>query len=232
MNLQSACSRMQSRQEWKYEINYGDFLMLKARLGAVMMMDIHAREGEYQVRSLYFDNFANKVLQEKRNGLAQREKFRIRYYNGDTTFIRLEKKEKDGNFSRKETLGLTLAEAKDLLAGKTAWLLEKGEDLPREFYAKMQYQNLRPKMILEYCRVPYTFQPGNVRITLDYHLRVGMEPEHFFCQDCVTVPVRDNPIILEIKWDTFLPDIIRDAVDLPARRAGNFSKYVSGRQYE
>lgn len=222
---------MKYRHEWKYEINYGDFLILKTRLDAVMTRDIHAEGGTYQVRSLYFDNLSDKVLKEKINGVNQREKFRIRYYNGDTSLIRLEKKSKDNNLSRKESASLTLFEVEELLKGKTDWMLMREDNLIRELYAKMQCQYLRPRTIVDYLRIPYVFKPGNVRVTLDYDIRMGTDLAHFKEAGCVTIPVRDNPIILEVKWDEFLPAIIQDAVDLPARRAGAFSKYASCRQY-
>ena len=222
---------MRYRHEWKYEINYGDFLILKTRQDAVMTRDTHARDGVYQVRSLYFDNYSNKVLKEKINGVNQREKFRIRYYNGDTSLIRLEKKSKNGNLSSKESAQLSLSEVAALLEGKRDWMLKREENLIRELYAKMQSQNLLPRTIVDYLRIPYVFKPGNVRVTLDYDIRMGTDLAHFADQGCVTLPVRENPMILEVKWDEFLPAIIQDAVDLPSRRAGAFSKYASCRQY-
>ena len=53
------------------------------RQGAVMARDAHTQQGVYRIRSLYFDNLADKALREKLDGVNGREKFRIRYYNGD-----------------------------------------------------------------------------------------------------------------------------------------------------
>ena len=84
---------MQFRHEWKHLINYGDHIELKQRLCAVLSPDPHAEpNGTYSVRSLYFDNVCDKVLREKLNGVNNREKFRIRYYKDDPSFLRLEKK--------------------------------------------------------------------------------------------------------------------------------------------
>ena len=47
----------------------------------------------------------------------------------------------------------------------------------------------------------------------------------------MTVPVPGEPAILEVKWDEFLPDIVRDAVALRGVRAGAFSKYAACRAY-
>ena len=80
---------MDFRHEWKHEISYSDLLALRARLPAVMAEDPHADNGKYEVRSLYFDNLGDKALREKTDGVNCREKFRLRYYNGDISFILL-----------------------------------------------------------------------------------------------------------------------------------------------
>ena len=83
---------MEFRHEWKHEISYSDLLALRARLGAVLERDQHAVNGSYQIRSLYFDNLADKALREKLNGVNSREKFRVRYYNGDLSQVFLVKR--------------------------------------------------------------------------------------------------------------------------------------------
>lgn len=80
------------RHEWKHEIGLSDRLVLHQRLRTVAAPDGHARDGRYFIRSLYFDNPADKALREKLDGVDRREKFRIRCYNGDTSLIRLEKR--------------------------------------------------------------------------------------------------------------------------------------------
>ena len=103
--------------------------------------------------------------------------------------------------------------------------------LVTEFCSKMRSQGLRPKTIVDYTREPFVFAPGNVRVTLDYNIRTGMRGTDFLNPDSVTVPAGDAPIILEVKWDEYLPDIIRGAVCLENRRAGAFSKYAACRLY-
>ena len=83
---------MKFRHELKQEITYADMLVLRQRLKTVMQKDSHATDGRYEIRSLYFDNLNDKALREKIDGVNVREKFRIRYYNGDTSLINLEKK--------------------------------------------------------------------------------------------------------------------------------------------
>ncbi len=222
---------MDFRHEWKHEINQADLLVLRQRLRVVARPDPHAVNGRYLIRSLYFDNAADKALWEKLDGISRREKFRIRYYNGNTAVIRLEKKSKIGGFGNKQGASLTAVQVQDLINGRTDWMADSQEDLIRELSVKMRMQGLRPKIIVDYIREPFVFGPGNVRVTLDYDIRTGFQCRNFLNPDCLTVPAGDTPKILEVKWDGFLPDIIRDAIWLPGRRVTAFSKYAQCRIY-
>ena len=221
---------MEFRHEIKHEINYSDLLIIRHRLRTVAYPDPHAVDGKYLIRSLYFDNLADKALMEKVNGFPVREKFRIRYYNGDTSVIHLEKKSKVDHLGNKQSAPLTKAQAQSIADGDTGWMLQSEYPLVRELYSKMTTQGIAPKTIVDYTREPFIYPAGNVRVTLDYHIRSGMRCTDFLNPDCVTVPVSDA-IILEVKWDGFLPDIIRDAVSLADRREGAFSKYEACRIY-
>ena len=222
---------MDFRHEWKHEIGRGDLLTLRARLQAVMAWDEHSINGKYAIRSLYSDNLADRALREKIDGVNSREKFRVRYYNGDTSFILLEKKSKCSGLCSKVQATLTRREAQAIAAGEPEALAESTEPLVRELYQKMRTQGLKPKTIVDYTREPFVFAPGNVRVTLDYHIRTGLGCTDFLDPGCVTVPIRDDPIILEVKWDSFLPSVIRDIVQIPGTHTSAFSKYAACRVY-
>ena len=222
---------MRYRHEWKHEITYMDMLTIRQRLTAVAKRDSHTINGRYEIRSLYFDNAEDKALREKIDGVNRREKFRIRYYNGDTSFISLEKKSKINNLCQKQSAVLKKEEAQAIVDGDYGWMMQDERPLVREFYTKIRGQGLRPKTIVDYTREPFIFGPGNVRVTLDYNIRTGLLCTDFLNWDSVTIPAGDAPIILEVKWDDFLPDIIRDAVSLEDRRAAAFSKYAACRIY-
>ena len=221
----------QYRHEWKHEINYADRLALRARLGAVCRADRHAVGGVYRIRSLYFDTPSDKALREKLDGVNRREKFRIRYYNGDASLIHLEKKSKVNGLGTKEMAELSAAQAQAIVDGDLDWMPASGEPLMQELYYKMRAQGLRPRTIVDYTREPFVYAPGNVRVTLDYDIRTGLGCTDFLNPGCVTIPAGEGAAILEVKWDAFLPNIIRDAVQLPGRRAGAFSKYAACRIY-
>ena len=208
-----------------------DFLTLRMRLAAVMQRDSHAVDGKYEIRSLYFDTLSDRALREKLDGVNQREKFRIRFYNYDTSVIFLEKKSKWNNLCSKESTELTEEEVQRLLRGEIMWMKNTDRVLCRELYDKMVGQGLRPKTIVDYIREPFVFAPGNVRVTLDYAIHTGLQCTDFLNPQAVTVPVGEDRILLEVKWDEYLPDIIREAVSLESRRAGAFSKYAQCRIY-
>ena len=220
------------RHEWKHEIRYADLLAIRQRLCAGAVPDPHAQDGKYLIRSLYFDNLNDKALREKVDGVNLREKFRIRYYNGDPSLIHLEKKSKVGGLGTKYSAILTAGEAQAIVDGRLDWMLNSGRDLVQELYCKMRYQGLRPRTIVDYTREPFIYGPGNVRVTFDYNIRTGLNSTDFLNPDCLTIPAPDSGIILEVKWDAFLPAIIRDAVQTPGRRVTAFSKYAQCRMLD
>lgn len=216
------------RHEYKHSITPADMVTLRMRLSAVMQHDSFTVGGKYFIRSLYFDNIFDKALLEKLNGVNQREKFRIRYYNGDTSFIRLEKKAKFGGLSSKLSAPLTYEQA-DLLARGIPVRGSKNE-LIDELAFKMDTQLLKPKTIVDYTREAFIYPAGNVRVTLDYNIRTGMDSTELLDPNCVTIPTGED-IILEVKWDEYLPSAIEQAVRLGSRQTSSFSKYAACRIY-
>ena len=214
------------RHEWKHEISLSDLISIRQRLRAVAESDPHAVEGRYLIRSLYFDNLNDKALREKVDGVNRREKFRIRYYNGDpSSVIHLEKKSKLNGLGTKYSAPLTAEQAQKIVDGDIDWMLHSPHSLIQELYCKMRYQGMKPMTIVDYT-------PGNVRVTFDYDIRTGMRCTDFLNAECVTIPAGDAGIILEVKWDAYLPSIIRDAVQTPGRRVCAFSKYAQCRIYD
>ena len=222
---------MKFRHELKHEISLMDYYVLRQRLQAVAQPDIHGENGSYKIRSLYFDDDFDTALKEKINGINLREKFRLRFYDDDVTYIRLEKKSKINGLCQKTAAVLSVKEVQKLLTGDIGWMVDSEEAIVRELYLKMVNKGLKPKTIIEYQRDAFVFPAGNVRVTLDSNIRTGIQCVDFFQSDCVMVPVAETPIILEVKWDEFLPGIIRDIVNLEGRRDVVFSKYAAGRIY-
>ena len=204
-------------------------MVLRQRLSAFMLRDRNSGEdGTYFVKSLYFDNYTNKALREKIDGVNKREKFRIRYYGMDTSFIRLEKKSKINGLCNKVGVRITAEDCARIIKGDIDFLLESENELLKELYAKMKYQLLRPKCIVAYTRESFVYGPGNIRITLDTNISGSNNVNEFLNPDLEFAHLC-NDSILEVKWDGFIPDIVRDAVQLKSRRASAFSKYAAVR---
>ena len=218
------------RYEWKHIISGSDKAQLIARLRTFCAPDPHYGDSSYHIRSLYFDNVYDKALRERLNGQQCRETFRIRYYNFDDSYIVLEKKSKFNQLCGKQSTRVTRAEVESLLRGDIGWLMEKNSPLCHELYAKMRGQLLKPKVIVDYTRRAFVYEPGNTRITLDDEVRTGLSGLDFFNPNLATIPADiTRPIILEVKYDQYLPDNIRRAVSLQDRRTTYFSKYAACR---
>lgn len=220
--------------ELKYQIGAAEHIALRSRLGCVMGRDGHARgDGLYLVRSIYFDNSDDKALRKKINGVQKREKFRIRYYNDDLSFITLEKKLKYNDLCCKLDAPLSEGECRALLAGDTGWMPRHPSELVRELYCKMRCQRLRPRLLVSYVREPYVYAPGNVRVTFDSQIRTSLYGRGFLPGGISDVAASDSPgdVVLEVKYDAFLPEIISCLLQTEGLRRGAFSKYGACRRF-
>ena len=222
------------RHELKYPIGPADYLAIRQRLRPVMRPDEHAGpDGRYVIRSIYFDTLDDKALREKVNGVQKREKFRIRYYNDDLSFIAVEKKLKYNSLCMKLDARLSEAECRSLLAGDTGWMLDHPSGLVRELYCKMSGQQLRPRVLVSYTREPYVHAAGNVRVTFDSHIRSTLFHRGFLEDQVRDVEVSDDPggIILEVKFDAFLPEVIQSLLQTEEIRQQAYSKYGACRRF-
>ena len=218
---------MKFRHEYKHQINLADIYGLRTRLSAVVKHDSNCNaDGTYFVKSLYFDNYMDKALREKIDGVNRREKFRIRYYGTDTSFIRLEKKSKINGLCNKVTCRITAEECQKIIYGDIEFMKDSEFELMRELYSKMKYQLLRPKCIVAYTRECFVYPPGNVRVTIDMNICGSNNVGEFLNPDLPFLQTY-HEAILEVKWDEFLPQIIRDCVQVKSRRSAAFSKYAA-----
>ena len=199
-----------------------------------MRPDLHTgADGRYLIRSIYFDNYKDKALQEKTEGVARREKFRIRYYNDDFSFIVLEKKRKDNNLCLKFDAEITEEECRQLLEGSLNWMRGHPSVLVRELYVKMHTQMLRPRVLVSYVREPYIYRAGNVRVTFDSQVRTTLYHRRFLEEKVIDISAFDESrdMILEVKYDAFLPEVVRGMLQTGVMRQEAFSKYAACRRF-
>lgn len=221
------------RHELKYAVDMGTYLALRQRLRAVMKPDRHAGpEGRYTVYSIYFDNADDKVLREKLDGISRREKWRVRWYNGQLDHIMLEKKCKHNDLCLKCAAPLMEGECRALAAGRIDWMAEHDSGLVRELYARCMVQQLRPRVLVSYEREAYVYGPGNVRVTFDSRIRTSLYHRNLM-DGAGSIRVEDAPggCILEVKYDAFLPEVIRCLLQCGTIRRQAFSKYGVCRRF-
>ena len=221
------------RHELKHQINLREDLVLSQRLKKLFAHDKNAGPGgTYRVTSLYFDTPYDSALREKMDGVNRREKFRLRYYGTDTSFIRLEKKYKVHSLCGKRSARMTQEQAEKLLSGSYEFLLDSGKPLFIELYSKLKGKGLRPKAIVRYDREAFLYAPGNVRITLDRGIRTGLGSVDFLNPEIFCLRAMEPGTVLEVKYDAFLPELVRMAVQVPGRQAVACSKYALCRRFD
>lgn len=223
---------MDYRHEIKHLISPADAIAVRTNLSAVADIDPHAAEkGYYLIHSLYFDDPLDTALHEKLDGVNERRKYRIRYYNDNLNYIVLECKMKRDGVGCKPQECLTKEEVSRIMQGDIGWMVTSGRPLLTALYVEMKTRLLAPKTVVNYNRIPFVYGPGNVRVTLDRDIRTG-PPGEFLNPDGLTLPIEDDVTLLEVKWDSYLPGIIRRAVALKGRTPSAFSKYAACRVYD
>ena len=230
MAIPATTTEPRLRHEEKHQVNLREALVLSRRLEKLFPRDPHAGpEGSYQVVSLYYDDPYDTALRQKLDGVNRREKFRLRYYGEEPAFFKLEKKYKVKGLCGKGSCRLSREEGERLLRRNFAFLLEKEEPLAREFYAKLR-RGLAPKTVVRYTREAFLYAPGNVRVTLDGDIRAGA-PERFLIPKKL-LPALGGLAVVEVKYDAFLPEIVKLAVQVPNRQGTACSKYALCRRYD
>ena len=207
--------------------------MIQNRLNHLLPLDSHAGPaGTYTVRSLYFDDYANRCYYENENGTEPREKFRIRIYNHSAERITLECKRKERGKTHKTSCPLTEEQTRCLMMGRPLPDIGQQHPLLQKLVMQMLTRGLRPVVIVEYDRIPYVYKNGNVRITLDTNISSSNAVGKFLDERIPKRPVLPvGQQLLEVKYDEFLPDHIYHSIQLQNLRQTAFSKYYICRKY-
>lgn len=221
------------RHELKYICTAAELAMIQGRIHHLIPLDSHAGEnGMYQIRSLYFDDYYDRCYYENENGTDPREKFRIRIYNGKTDKISLELKKKERGKTLKLSCPLTEEQCRTLMRGEA---LPEDQSYPpvlQKLLLMMKTSLMRPKIIVEYDRVPYVYRLGNVRITLDKNISSSSAIDTFLDPTIHKRPIMPaGQHVLEVKFDEFLPDYIYQALQLKNLRQTAFSKFYLCRKF-
>jgi len=219
------------RHELKYLISAAEIPILQTRIAAIMQPDSHAgADGSYTIRSLYFDDYANRCYYENVNGVDPREKFRIRIYNGSSARISLECKRKERGKTLKTSCRLSPDQAQALMQGRIPEQIDS--PLLGRLALDMRTRGMHPVVIVEYDRIPYVYRDGNVRVTFDTNISSAPDCKGFFEERLPKRPVMPaGRHLLEVKFDEYLPDHIYRSLNLASLSQTAFSKYCLSRKY-
>lgn len=204
------------RHELKFILNRTHAEILKYRLSLILDVDSNSvnEDNTYYIRSLYFDDIYNSAYYEKIDGLEKREKYRIRIYNFDDTFIRLERKEKNRDLTHKEQCILTKRQCNAFVNKKFDKINLEFDSLIKDFTLKYKLNEIRPSVIVDYKRLAYTFPVSDVRITFDEDIKSGRFNDNLFDKNILLVDVLEpNEVVLEVKFNDYIPKHIVDVLN-------------------
>ena len=231
-----AMNTLPLRHELKYFINEMQYYVLSGILDRTLQRDPNGDEyNEYHIRSLYYDTAFNTALYDKIDGNPNRDKGRIRIYNFSDRVIKLECKTKVGSLISKRSQTIPRLLCEQLMAGDPAGLETTRSGLLNDMYREMTVNLLRPVVLVDYVREAYLHPAEEVRITFDKQLRTGLWSRELFDPTVPTVPPLDeNWMILEVKYNQFLPPDIRDLLNTSCAGAcpSAISKYTWCRRFE
>lgn len=197
-----------------------------------MKTDPHAKNnGKYLIRSVYFDNFDNKVLSQKKEGLLDRDKFRVRLYDYNMDYLNLEKKSKRDNLTFKQKCRLTPEEYEKIRIGDIEWMENDTRTLIKDLYVQMKLYQLKPMTVVDYEREVFIYEYGNVRVTFDGCIKTSFRNNDLLNPDLAMVETTPGVVVLEVKFDEYLPDIIKQLLQVIDRRKGGYSKYQYSRMF-
>jgi hypothetical protein len=107
-------------------------------------------------------------------------------------------------------------------------LLQREENLCSEFYIECTTNILRPKVIVDYNRIPLILEEGTVRITFDSDIRAAVGGWDLFDETLPRLPAQEAGwLVLEVKYTQFIPQLIHKLLPFPGREFMAFSKYVA-----
>ena len=210
---------MRYRNELKFALSLQTAELIKRRISAIMAPDSHSG-GVYVVHNIYLDDQYDTFLDAKQFGSYNRDKYRVRFYNNDLSYICFENKHKDGQLSYKEKVVMSEDELSALRAGDLAFAARSRQPLWRRVTAIHNARRLRPAAVFSYTREAYVYKTGDVRITFDSNIR----PDAIGAPADRHAPLGVHPL-MEVKYSGFMPSLIADMLHgLPLVRT-ELSKY-------
>lgn len=221
------------RNELKYYISNNEYTVLVNRLKHILKPDPYSTPHKgYFIRSLYFDSLDDECLYEKLSGDIYRSKYRMRIYDTNTDIVKFEIKNKANNQIFKESATITKQSAYRIIDGDYGELLSYNNPILNKIYKKFTTKQYKPKVVIDYTRDAFMFDFFNIRITFDKNLHSNNTDFDIFSDNLHTIPViLEQKQIMEIKYETALPEYIHKSLQLDACERMAISKYTLGRRF-
>jgi hypothetical protein len=220
------------RNELKYYLSYSGYVMLSDILKKFLLQDKHNKEklGGYFIRSLYFDDIDDKAFEDKMAGIEERSKYRLRIYDVSDKWVKFEIKNKFNDNITKETAIISRDDAKEIQNGNFEVMLKYNNPILNKAYIEFKKYSYKPVSLIDYLREAFVYDVNNVRIVFDRFLKSSTLHLDIFKTDPALVPqLKKEIIIMEIKYDHFIPSWIKELIQIPSFDRSAISKYCIGR---
>ena len=229
------------RYEYKHLIPNSKLHQLRQIIAPYVSIDPYAArtdDGQYTVRSIYFDTVNWDMYFEKDDGLAYRDKVRLRAYNDwvpDTKAF-LEIKRKYQVPSRKFRVSVdyqkvlqSFKERKfDHVYGE---LSDKEQINAKRFFYQILSKQLLPVILVSYEREAFISKENpenNVRITFDKNVRSSAFPGvNGLFEERLMRPTFSGYTVLEIKFNEYFPTWLQPIIAAFNLKREALSKYAN-----
>ncbi len=219
------------RHEVKFLMSQAEYIQIKSLLHPLVQKDAYSKDNEdYYIRSLYFDTINNYDYNSKIDGLSERKKIRMRIYDTNTDIVKLEVKNKENNYSYKETVSIIKEDAIAVINGDYRRLLKYENEIANKVYHSFIVNGYTPKLLVDYNREAYFMPIENIRLTFDKKIRTCNSKELFDNTLPMFAVMPENTIVLEVKYDKYIPDYISRILSAVTMQNMSISKYCMSRE--
>lgn len=236
MTMDSVSSNLNNlkveRKELKYYISYNEYVILSNFLRKILKQDKHNKDSSkgYYVRSLYFDTLGNKSFEDKMAGIEERTKYRIRVYNTKAKWVKFEIKSKFNNSVVKETTVIRRMDAAEVQNMNYEVMMKYNNPVLNKAYQEFKKRHYRPVVMIDYFREAFTYDLNKIRIVFDKFLKsTSIQLDIFHKDPFPTQKLKNGIVIMEIKYNNFIPGFLKQILQIPSFERSAISKYCIGR---